>query len=284
MAKIARVPSVHLKKTELGTVLTKVFKIHNIKCKNMGMLVNSFMNFAHIYTCNNRKLLVSNPEIAKKALKQAQSPKDDTHRLANELQLTRKRLKHRGITLITPNSRDWLILKTLTTLANEFCEEFGLVKKEGYRKYWELVIANIKPFALQRVQSNHLKLVNIYTAVQLIENDLDKNVTLMGYDIYQKEVANQTGIVENLRGSPLLYQYFVQAKDIAMGMGVTIEDYIKAQFEGLSWANAIPTPKQLIGDISKERVKTYMRKHGKKALPGNTKVRMVDWKTIKKQK
>ena len=80
--------------------------------------------------------------------------------LANIIYNTRKKLKHKGISQIKTNSRDWASLKELTKLIVEFCNDFGLKKREGFITYIDLSFK-----AMSSKRGIIPKMVNMYERI-----------------------------------------------------------------------------------------------------------------------
>jgi len=274
-----RNPSIHIDEKHLREILDDLLDLDD---KKLTTLVKSIVTEARKYTCNTRNLLVSTQKQARRVEKITNNPKEHTLLFVKALHLERKSRKHRGITITKPGSREWLMAKDVSLLADDFCNEYNLTLKEGYKRFCNLLLTLMpRNFSLNRVQAITPKIYELYDAEQTILSDVTPDSTRKMYAHYQKLCIAQSGVVEHLDTIPMRYKYFVLAKQKAVSMGVDIIDYIDAQFTGLEWANAIPTPEQLIGDKSITRVKNYLKKIGKVAVIA-TENKPIDWKTIKR--
>lgn len=234
------------------------------------------------YTANARGVYASNNKIEKKVEKLKLAARSDTAIFANILLLTRRQLKHRGIFLIKPGDKDWLDLKTACVLATEFCNEFQMSAKMGYKKYLDIALPMMKNFSLFKFKSMHPSICNKYEATQIIEQDKTPQQTKDCHDIYLANISERIGYSQGYESIPEKYRYFIEAKQEAKKFGVSNKVYITAQFAGFEWANTVPDPAQLVGTKALDRLQKYAYENNIKL--GSKEKPKVNFKKIKRKK
>jgi hypothetical protein len=252
------------------------------KLLNSKKLARSILTLGKRYTPTNRKLFLNNTKTEKKASKIVASDSKDALLFSNLLTMLRKQMKHRGVMVIDMGSKDWPQIKTITALASDFCEEFELDKKPGFTEYIKLAINKMGKWGLNKFPYLHEAICIDYQAIQKIRKDPKPGATKRLFEIYDTEVYSKTGIREDLEKNPQKYQYFVDARQLADSLGITYEIYIKAQFEGLAWANGIPEPTQLVGDKATNRLNKYLYQNKIKVASKEEPTKKVNWDKIKK--
>lgn len=213
------------------------------------------------FAASSRSIFVSNDKIEKKVIKLKLAGRSDTAIFAQILLLVRRQAKHKGIQLIRVGDKDWLNLKESCKLATEFCNEFGLPIKEGYKEYIKIGLGKMKNFSVFKFKTIHPSIFNEYEAKQVIERDKTPAKTLDCHSIYLANINSKIGYAQSYISNPEKYQYFVLAKEEAQKLRVSNEVYITAQFAGLEWANVIPDPAQLVGPNSMDRLQKYCFTH-----------------------
>jgi len=196
----------------------------------------------------------------KKAEKIRTSGRSEAGVFAQLLLLTRRKAHHRGIKLIEPFSKEWPQLKEVCKLATEFCNEFGISIKEGYKAYLEIAVKMMKNFTLNKFQSLHQAICTHYESTEEIKSDRNPEKTKELYIFYIKMINEKVGWDYNdYESNPEKYVCFVRASANAIKIGVSHKTYIKAQFAGLEFGEKqnIPDPLQLYGDKAIQRVRKY---------------------------
>lgn len=258
-----RNPSIHIdKKTFLA--LIKKFGIED---------TDRFFNEARKYSLDNRSVTVTNDKLMKITEKVTQSNKGDTSMMADILYSVRIKLKHRGVKKITQNDRDWLQVKNLSKLANQFSKEFELPKREGYIEYVQLGLSKISS-----MRSYISKLISMYETIcreyeykEELRNDTNIQGTLEMHNLFVNKIADRTGIYERLDNIPEKMRSFILARQLCDNLGVDYETFIDAQFAALDFCNGIPTPEQLSTDKARERLNKYLFTHNISVEPKNKK-------------
>lgn len=261
-----RDPSIHIKLSDLVHILkTKVFD-KNLKPADLGMVL---LKECAPYSVSTRSVISSNLRVERKAKKLIHSSRLDSDLFSQLIYATRKSLKHRGITLIKPGSKDWDMVKEITTKALDFCLEFELGKREGFIQYIKIGISKMIKFNLNKFNGLHEIICETYSAIKEIEKDTDPELTKELYNYYSQEVIRVTGIFEPIDNDPEKYVYFVKARQLAEELNVSLDLYIEAQFDGLNFAKGIPHPVQLTGVNARQRLIRYLYKKGFKVVDKN---------------
>lgn len=219
------------------------------------------MEKAKSYSVNSRGVRVSNDKLEKKVIKMKLAGRSNTAMFAQILLLVRRQMKHRGISLIRVGDNDWLNLKESCKLATEFCNEFQIPIKEGYRTYVTLGLKKMKNFSIYKFKTLHAAICNEYEAIQVINQDKYPQSTEDCHNIYLSNISDKTGYSQGYKDFPEKFQYFVKASEEAKKMGVSNKIYIAAQFQGFEWNNSVPDPTQLVGPKSIARLQRYAFEH-----------------------
>ena len=266
-----RDPSIHVTESELALVLKSLLSIDNYTEKEVDILARGITTRLKTKSLLNRSLMITNDKLEKKASKLLSASRGDASLMANIIYNYRKKLKHRGVTQIKQNSRDWGSLKQLTKLTIEFCNDFNLGKREGFIEYTKLCFEamNSTRGIIPKMVSLYERICNEYEAVRLINDDTNKNITKKIHDLYIAQIVKKTGMDHNYLKDPRKYSYFIKVREESERIGISIEIYMKAQFAGFEWRDGIPDPIQLIGDKAMERLNRYMYENSIKV--GSTK-------------
>lgn len=272
---IIRDPSLHIKKSHLVKVLTNY---GNLTAAQMGSLVEYIMKEGKNYSTNKRSYLEGDPKLTQRASNISLNSRDLCNEFCHVLKLARAKHYHKNVTKIKPGDPEWDRLKLITQSALDFCMEFNLKTKEGFWIYCEIALNKMKPFSINKFPSLNQYIFNYYTAQTIIDQDITKALTFKMYECYMKLSNEAVGLVPNYKKNPETYRYFVEAKEKAVQVGISVETYIVAQFEGLAWVG-IPSPLQLISDKALGRVANYLKKNDIKA--NAPKKQTVNWGLIK---
>lgn len=248
---------------------------------NWTKISEEIVNKGKSYSAASRGVLVSNDKLLKKTDKLKLATRGNTALFAQILRLVRQQNKHRGITQIKVGSPDWLNLKEICKLATEFCNEFQIDLKIGYKYYITLGLQRMKSFSIYKFKTLNEIIYEVFEGMQVIERDRTPQATEDMHSTYLAHIADKTGYSQGYKDAPEKYQFFVKAKEIAKEMGVSNKVYIEAQFRGLEWVNAIPYPIQLIGNKAIERLQKYAFENNIKL---GDKKQVIDFKKIRKWK
>jgi hypothetical protein len=275
-------PSIHITESRLAEILIEVFNLGDIDMS----VVNTILIRAKKYQLSNRKLLASNDRQRKKSNNIKRSPLEDAMAMAKVIYYQRKALKHNGIEIAKPGTRDFTIIKTITEYALQFQEEFGLPTKEGaFVNYVETYIESLdkgKNFNLIALQNRYQQISDTFKALQEIAHDKNKDFTRRAYESYNHHVINQIGeLLVDYKKMPDKYIYFVKVAEECVRIKIEPVFWIKAQFKGLEWLKGIPEPNQLIGPKALERMQKYLYEFGE-AVEESSEDKVKDLKNLKK--
>jgi hypothetical protein len=274
-----RDPSIHITESNLRKIL-KEFDMDVIMDKNFDKFISQFMGKAKLYSVSNRSISVTNKTLEKKTNRVLNSTIADTELFSQLLLHTRRKLKHQGLVQIKPGSRDWLILKEIVSLANEFCETFSLEKREGYIHFINIGVSKMNKFMLVKFTPMGSSIIETFQAQLDLQDDDKPKETEKMYNFYVNQILSKTGIPIDYTKNPDKYIYFYKARVLAKGLGVDALTYIKAQFYALEWRNGYPDPIQLIGDKAVQYLNKYLFEN-KISVKKPEEKSKIDWKKIK---
>lgn len=252
-----RNPSLHITQTQLLVVLKELKVIGALQTANLPKLATALLTKARSKSNTTRALLPTNQKTQQRITKFQSSTTEDTGLFVETLTLKRRQFKHRGINLIKPGTNEWLQAKEVTKLATEFCIEFGLNLKEGYKEYLQIGLPKIKNYSLSKFNYLHPAIVKEYEATLEIKSDKTPALTNIAYLTYTQLVSEKIGTCFDYKTLPEKYCCFIHAKVEAQQNRVDIPTYIKAQFHGMEYRSGIPDPYQLTGIKAIERLHKY---------------------------
>ncbi len=221
----------------------------------------------------NRSILSPEKDTQKKSLNRLSSTKMDDSTLFNKLLSDiRIQMKHRGFKRIDKFDSDWPFIVELSNLANGFCKDFDLDRKQGYIEYIRGYFY-VRPggFRVRQMKAFHEPIISRYQNKLLIQEDETPKETEEAYNLYQNLVYDKVGITPKYDKdeNPEKYLCFVKVSKNAKEIGLTTEDYVMAQFETLDWTGGFPTPEQMITVNARDRVLKWMSEN--KLITGKSK-------------
>lgn len=285
-----REPSLHITEKNLAKVLANLGRQHNIRTMVSSQLAKLILRDSKRISCNNRVVVVTSDRLEKKTSKVLKSSKQDANMVASLIYMIRVKRKHRGLTKIDQNNRDWAKVKELAQVCISFCNDFGLEKKEGFIKYLELGLDKISSYRnhIHKLVDMGESISNEYEAIQNIRDDEHADETREIHDLYVGMISQRTGITEEYINKPLKYVNFMKVRELTDKIDIPSDIFIKAQFESLAWASAFPDPPQLVGDKAMERLNKYLfenkmrkGKGGKEKKSSNLKNGLLKLKNLK---
>ena len=120
-----RIPSIHIRKDDLE----KVLRLNGpITLEN----VDDMLKICRRYSLESRSLFIDSRIEKQKAEKRVDSPTGDANLLSDIIYSVRVSLKHIGVTKIKQGDNQWASLKGLVSVINEYCNNRGINKREGY--------------------------------------------------------------------------------------------------------------------------------------------------------
>jgi hypothetical protein len=274
-----REPSINITESNLILVIQKIFTKEAMSEFEIKKLVIHILCLAKPFSITNRKILLDNNHLEKRITKLNASNRNDADLFANLLLNIRRKLKHRGIQQVKPNTKDWLLIKDITGYANDFCNEWNLDKREGYLEYINIALSKMNKFSLIKFPNMVQSISQTYEAKQFLFNDNSPEETLSIHNLYQRIITEKTGLPSDYTKNPDKYLYFLKVKQIAENIGIKPSIYIKAQFASFEWRDGVPDPIQLVGDKAIERLNKYLYENNIKINKSNKK---VNWSRILK--
>lgn len=276
---MSRDASIHVRESDLVKVLKGIFKRETIGELNNEELAKQIVEHSRPFSVY-RSITISNDRVQKHANKVMKASRDDTYKVAQLIFFTRQQLKHRGIQVIKPGSKDWEMVKEITDNAINFCNEFSFNKDVGFKKFILIALKKMNKVALNRIPSMYSAICETHMAMDIIENDGNSLGTETLYKVYQSKVIMEAGLMNDYRKLPDKYQYFVKAREVADKYNVNYEDYVIAQFEGLEFTGNYPDPVQLTGEKALERLTKYLHKNNIRVIKQENKPTEMDWTKI----
>lgn len=261
-----REPSIHITKSQFNLLLEQL----EIK----AFPTDAFFRQASKRAINSRAIVVSNKKVTKKVNQVLLADKGDTQLTADILYAVRMKLKHFGVRKITEsNRREWTLLKELTSIINQFASSFEFrTAREAFIKYIEIGFQRMgrnNRNAIQRLISMAENIFFYYESQLYIQQDENPRKTETLYNIYNRRIADATGIVdkEPLKSNPEKYNHFLILRRYLDENKFDYSDYIEAQFEALAFCNGIPEPQNLYNEKAIDRYRKYMFKQGPISAP-----------------
>lgn len=268
-----REPSIHITESRLKDLIRQFYDYDDNADDMIEDLVPYIMENGLKYSLEKRTLVLSNQVIAKKALNKVTNDKSDISLLSGIIFSVRKNLKHMGIKPIDNNSPEWVQIKKLTPIVNEYCNAFSLNKRDGYIDYVQRGLHKINSF-----RGYLTKLYDMSESISLekeadiiISEDKDKKLTKDIHDYYVHLITKQSGIAESFDKKPIKYAKFIQVKDIVLKLKIDYKEYIDSQFEQLDWTGSYPEPEQLVNEKSGERLNKHLFQKQKQGIKGKVK-------------
>lgn len=278
---MVRNPSLHITEQQLAVILKQLITSGEVSVNRYEDFAKQILHKAKGLALSGRSIQVTNDKLLRDTDRVKKSSRTDAAKFAHTLLMYRRKLKHRGITQINIDSPDWLLIKDLCNLANEFAAEFSLPREEAYQTYIELGFQKMVKFSLGKLKSLHSAIIESYESLHEIKTDRTPKLTKEAHDIYLSIISERTGFTSGFENMPEKYVYFVRVKNEALKLKISIKQYLTAQFTSFEWANKIPDPIQLVGIKAIQRVQKYCFEH--KIKIGQQSADM-DWSKIKKTK
>lgn len=230
------------------------------------------MQYAKKYSVPSRAIIATNDKVYKKAEKIKLAARSDASIFAQLLLYTRRKLKHKGIQLIEAGTNDWFNLKEVCKLATDFCNEFQVDIKKGYKEYLEIAMGMMKGFSINKFKSLHQGICTIYESQLEIESDKTPEETRGAHDHYLRIISERTGFTQGFTNQVEKYRFFIKVKEEAKKVGVSVQEWIEAQFYAFEYKAGIPDPAQLVGIKAMDRVQKYCFEKGIKMGKKETKI------------
>lgn len=259
-----REPSIHVTATKFNEMWEKLggYKLSDD-------FIGKLFRMAKGYSLDHRSVLVKSQRDAKKVMPRVSSSNRDANLAADIIYSVRVKLKHVGVTKIKQTDNQWPKLKELVPIINDFCNNFGFKKREGYIAFIETGISLMgstkRPnygYAANWMISKADWILDKFETTKLINDDKYPQETQQVHDIYRNKILSMTGISNNYMNDPVEYVNFLKARETADRLGVDYETFIEAQFSALEFCNGIPKLEDLWNDKAVQRLTKYMSQNG----------------------
>jgi len=266
-----RKPSIHITESHLAVILRDIFEDLPIANKGFNELAKEIARRAKAKTLVNRSVSISNDKLERKINMVLKASDSDTDMLANLIyHMRRRKSKLYTTKKIDKESKDYPHLKELAKVCLDFCNTFGFDKRKGFLAYLEIAIPKINSSLnyINKLVNLAEKVYQTQEAINLIAEDDDKDFTLKIHDTYMQTIGDITGIYNTKHKDPIAYSKFIEVKEAIKESKVSIDLYLKAQFQGLSWTDNFPEPNQLVGDNAISRLNKYLYENKVKISKG----------------
>ena len=173
---------------------------------------------------------------------------------------------HRFVKNITKEDPEYLTLKQVAVLAEQFAERYDIQpREEGYRSFCVIGIRLMgKKYALSKFKY-HLEKIGLKFEAQLaIANDRYPSGTKEIFACYRNTMAAEAGVDISSVSKDDRWLHVIYAREEADDAKAVYADWVQAQFDELSFLDTVPELTQLYGENARIRYERYMQKNGKK--------------------
>lgn len=247
-----RDPSIHVRLSLLSKIAAGI----GLTLEQAELLVT----LCRKHSCDIRSVSITNEKALRNINRLTVSNKGDTSLASEIIYSVRVKMKHIGVTRIKEGDRDWLQLKELTKLLNNFCSTFNIEARAGYIEYIRLGFNKISSMHshISKLISMYESICQEYDAKVILDQDKEPGKTKAIHDDYVNLIASKTGVKESYLNKPLKMLMFLKVKEICNELNIEPEIWIDAQFEALEFCNGLPTPEALVGDKAMERLNKFL--------------------------
>lgn len=253
-----RDPSIHITRSQFEDIINTL-QIDNFPTE-------AFFTIARKTAINSRAVLTSKQKEIKSISKTLLASMGDAQMAADIYYMCRIKMHHIGVRKINPNNtKDWSNCKSLAEVCNNFCDSFQLPTREGFIKYMEIGFSRIGKNSrggtglLQRLISMSENISAHYEAEIVIKDCKDGSTVNEMCNYYTNLIASSTGMYEDFSKEPLKYVHFVHLYNFLESKRLvnSYKEWIRAQFEALSFCNGIPRLEDLYNDKAIERYNKF---------------------------
>lgn len=256
-----RQPSIHITEKQLKGILRDMWPDDSPMQSHIDEYAKEIVYRAKNLTITTRSITVTNNKLENKVKTLLKAKESDSELLANLIyHIRRRKTKLYTTKRIDKGSNDYKALKELTVVCLDFSNNFGLSKKEGFTKYLEIAVPRINSSLhyVKKLISLSEKVWLEYEAIVNISKDDKPKETKHIHDIYVNLISEKTGMTNDYIDNPIVYQKFIEVREITDKIDVPTDIYIKSQFHGLSWTDSYPEPNQLVGEKALVRLNKYL--------------------------
>lgn len=279
---MTREPSIHITRTDLERLLKRFIKV-DVNDKEIDFLMKEARN----RSITSRSVIINAKKDIKKVTQRLKGGIVDANLLAQIICSVRVKMKHINVKKITQADPQWGAVKELVDVVNQFCSVYELEQREGYIKFITLGLKLMSSrrrvnyqYAPSWLNQHSDWIVSTYESESTLNNDDNPQGTEEVREAYCSEILYRTGIHEKY-DEPELKVHFHDARKMADELGMDYYDYIKAQFDKLSFCNGIPKIENLYSDKAKRAAIDYMSKHRIKKNHKPLKIESDVWEELK---
>lgn len=260
-----RDPSLHITKSDLVKLLAEV----NYSQRTSGSaLADKIFENAKKYQITDRYLEVLGQKAAvKKKVTSSMEADGVPSGLVEKfnLWLVTERQAHNEFIKATPiskSSKQYLLLKEVVKMSQDFVERFDITpQSDGHREYIKLGLRVMKRYSLNRFKTYDNLINEMFESSVIVLLDKAKEDTAKFYGIWQESMVRHTSMEQglDLLSDYVKYAHMVYGREQADEVDAYYEDWVEAQFDGLSFMNVIPELSQFYGENAKKRWEKYMK-------------------------
>lgn len=176
----------------------------------------------------------------------------------------RENARHKFIKTIRTNDREYDTLKEVAQIAYDFAELYAInPREEGYKIFCQIGLDLIgKKYGLSKFKYYKERIFEVYENLLAINEDTDKDGTKEFYHQWQNVMLSYSNLRPELKEADK-YVHIVFGRQEADDNKADYYEWILAQFDQLSWLNAIPELSQLYGKKAVERYQKHILKKNK---------------------
>lgn len=251
-----KTPTIHITTENLAVILDSLGIPHAYQVSG------KVLSIAHQQglQIRNRSLIVGKSGTKKKIERIA---KVDNTTVADSFQsillLKRRQAKHRHITTIGKTDKDYTMLKSVATIAEEFCDSFGYKDRMlGYGKFCDIGLSLMgKLYGINKFKYHAERIFHIEECLTALKHDTNEEGTSSLYEYWKVALLKYAGLERHISSSSLEYVHFLYARQEADTAKAKYKDWIDAQFEGLAFMGVVPELSQLYSGQSTQRYEAY---------------------------
>lgn len=168
------------------------------------------------------------------------------------------------VTAIREDSPQYLTLKEITRLAYMFCQSYDLEMQKGFTYYITTGARLMGRPMLSKYKYYDPKISEGYDCIQQLEHDPNTEATYE-YSLLYKSIfftySNGMDIYQDIEKDPSKYAHMLFGRLQADANKADYEDWITAQFEGLTYLNSLPELTQFYGEQATLRYERYLKEN-----------------------
>lgn len=255
-----RDPSLHIKKSDLIKVLNEVKYSSRTTGKK---LVDEIFIQSQRYQIKDRYLEVldNKSKLRKKMSRSQESDKGAPDKIVETFNRSLVTVlmednMYRKQDLVTKGHKDYILLKEIAKNAHEFCKHFDIASvKEGCEEYVRMGYGMMRRYSLNRFKYYDSKIYALFENKLIVLQDDNRTNTMNYYNLWKEVMIEYSGIdgfldIENDYGK---FAYIVLGRIEADKNNAPYDEWIVAQFEGLSFLDQLPELPQFSTEGSLDR-------------------------------